>query len=101
MAVEYAQTPSGEDEQASAGKKDFDQPDSPLAFLAFKAGRNQVNQVRCGEHADEDDDRSDEREQREHGVGDMRGLFLIAARQQVGIDGNEGSGERAFAKDVL
>ena len=101
MAVEHAEAPRGEHEQPRAGEKYLDEPDRPFAPFAFEAVSDETDQIGRRQNSDEDKDGSDEREQGEDCSGDAACFPLVFVREQLGVDRDERSGERAFAEDVL
>ena len=101
MAVEDAEAPRGEHQQAGARKQDADDRDRQLPLLALESRRDERDEQRRGEHAEQHERARDEREQRRHRAGDARGLFPFLARDKRRIHGNERRGQRAFAEQVL
>ena len=101
MAVEDAEAPGGSDEQACAGKEDADEEDGELALLAVEAGGDGVDEPGGGENTEENEERSADGEESRNGTGGFAGFFFVFAGEQVGVNGNEGGGEDAFAEKVL
>ena len=101
MAVENSEAPGREHQQPRAGEQDAHQPDSQLPLGAAEAGRDAVDQVRRREHSGQHQDRRDQSQNRGHGARHVARLLVVLARQQAGIDRDEGCGKHPFAKQVL
>ena len=101
VTVENAEAPSGPNEEAGAGKEDADKENGEFALFAVEAGSDGVNEPGSGENAEKDENGSAQGEKRCNGSGGLACFFLVVARQQVGINGNEGSREDTFAKKIL
>ncbi len=101
MAVQDAEAPRRQHEQAGPGKEHADDVDGERALIAAKPWRNQVDEDRRRQHAHEHEHRHDQRQQRHDGAGDSIRLFLLSSRQQSRVHGNERRRERALSKQVL
>ena len=101
MAVQDAEAPRGHHQQARAGKEDAHERDGQLALRAVEAGGDDVDQQRRREHAEQHQHRGEQRQDREDGARHAARFFLFFARQQTGVNGNEGGREDAFAEQVL
>ena len=101
MAVEDAEAPGGEHQQAGARKQDAHDRDRQLPLLALESRRDERDEQRRGDDAEQHERARDEREQRRDRAGDARGLLPFLARDECGIDGNERRRQRAFAEQVL
>ena len=101
MAIQNSQAPRGQNENPGAGKQYADERDRQVASFFLKSEGDYGHDVRRREYADEHYDRGNERQDAEDGIRHARGLFFVILGQQFGIDGNERSGKRALAEDVL
>src|SRR5207253_3096780 len=84
-----------------AGKENPYQADGQFARSFVKAVSEQANEEWCRQDSNQHNQRSCERQQREHRVGHTRSFLLVAARQEIRVNGNERGGQSAFAKYVL
>jgi len=63
-----------------------------FAFAAGKTGRDGINQIGSRQNSDQNENRSAERQECGDSSGRAPGFFLLVAREQAGVHGNEGSG---------
>ena len=101
MAVENAEAPGRQHEQAGARKQDADDGDRQLALFAREARRDERDEQRRGEDAEQHEHCRDERQQRRDRARDARGLSPFLARDERGVHRNERRRQRAFAEQVL
>lgn len=101
VAVEYPEAPGGTNQQAGAGKEYANNKDGEFAFFPVETRDDRVDEPRRSEDAEENDHGGAEGEESGDCASGFPGFFLIAAGQQVGIDGNEGSREDTFTEKVL
>jgi hypothetical protein len=101
MAVENAEAPGGEHQQARAGKQNAHDADGELALGAVEAGRDGVDQPGRGQHAGQHQRRGGQRQNGTDGAGHAAGLLFVAFGQQAGVNRNERGREYALAEQVL
>jgi hypothetical protein len=101
VAVEDAQAPRGRDEQSGAREENPHQMGGELAFRAGEARCDQRDHQGRGEHAEHHQHRHGQREDGEEGPRHVRGRFVLTARAQPGVDGDERRRQRAFPEQVL
>ncbi len=101
MAVQDAQAPGREDQGAGRGEEDPDQADGEEVVRAGEPGGDHLHEKRRGEHAQRHQRRGRGGEQPGGCAGHAVGLLLLAAGQQVGVDGDERAREHALAEQVL
>ena len=101
MAVQDAEAPRRQHQQAGAREQHAHDRDRQIAFRSGESRRDERNQQWRQQNAEEHQDRGNEAEQRNDRAGDTCGLAPIAASQQRCIHGNERRRERAFTKEIL
>ena len=103
VAIKNAKTPCGENKQPHSGKHDLDKVNGQFALIAVKKpGGDQIHHVGRDKDAKEDDcTLTAERQQAGNDAGNTAGEFGFAFGEETGIDGDEGSGEDAFAEEIL
>src|ERR1044072_1680647 len=101
MTIQYSEAPGGQHEQSSAGKEDLNQTDRESARGGIEAIGKEIDEVRRRLNSNEHDHRRHEHEQREDGIRNASSFFLVTAGEELCVDRDERSRERAFAKDVL
>jgi len=101
MAIEDAQAPRGTNQKPGTRKKDANQKDGQVALFAVETRSDSFDEPGSSEDAKKDKKRSREGQQGGDGTGGAAGFFLVVARKQTGVDGDEGSGKNALAKQIL
>ena len=101
MAVQDAEAPGREDEQAGAGNRILTIAIVSAPLFALESGRDQRHEQRRGEDAEQYEDRRDEREQCGDRSGHSRGLLMLLTRDERRIDRNKRRRQRTFAEQVL
>ena len=101
MTVENAKAPGRGHKQAGAGEKDTHQRNGQFALLSLETGSDSVNEPGCCENAQKNQQASGKRKQSGHGAGSFPGFFLVAAGEQVCVDGDKRGGQYALAKKIL
>ena len=77
------------------------QPRRQLTLRSAEPGRDHVDEHRRQHDAGKDQDGGDERQDDEDCARHPVGLVLLAAREQAGVDRDEGGRQRSFTEQVL
>ena len=101
MAVQHSKAPGRKNQQARGGEENSDETNRQLALFAVKSGSDEFDEPRSSEDANQDERRCRESEKRENCTGSFLGLLAIVAGKKLGVDGNEGRGQNAFAEKIL
>ncbi len=101
MAVEDAEAPRRQHEEAGAREQDAHDGDRQHALLAAKSGGDEPDEKRCRHDAGQHEHRRHQREQGRHGPGDSRGSLPLVARDERRVDRDERRRQRPFAEQVL
>jgi hypothetical protein len=101
VAVENAETPGREHQQAHSGEQDAHDLNRQRSRLPFEAGGDDVDEPRRRENAKEYDDGNDEAQEREDGARHPPCSLPVATRQEPGVHRNERRGEHTFPEEVL
>ena len=101
VAVQHAQAPGRQHQDAGAGEQDAHQVDAGLALLAAVAGGEHVHQQRRRQHARQHQHRHDQRQHAGHRARHPPGLVLPLLLHQPHVDRDERRRQHPLAEQVL
>jgi hypothetical protein len=101
MAVQNAETPCRENQEAGPWEEQRHQTHSEFALLSGEPGCDDRGERTGGEHPDQHDHGGAAGKEAEGRIGQMRGLLVFAQASQAGVYRNERSRKDSFAEKIL